>query len=65
MQGSTEPQIVQREAHMVEQTTIFARVSPAQKNCIIMALKSRHHVVGFLGDGINDAPSLHAADVGI
>jgi Mg2+-importing ATPase len=52
-------------AHVVERTTLFARVSPAQKNRIIMALKSRHHVVGFLGDGINDAPSLHAADVGI
>jgi Mg2+-importing ATPase len=52
-------------AHRVEQTTIFARVSPAQKNRIILALKSRSHVVGFLGDGINDAPSLHAADVGI
>ena len=52
-------------AHMAEQTTIFARVSPAQKNRIILALKSRSHVVGFLGDGINDAPSLHAADVGI
>ncbi len=50
---------------VVEQTNIFARVSPAQKNRIIMALKARHHVVGFLGDGINDAPSLHAADVGI
>jgi P-type Mg2+ transporter len=44
---------------------VFARVSPAQKNRIILALKQRHHVVGFLGDGINDAPSLHAADVGI
>ncbi|HTK11031.1 MAG TPA: magnesium-translocating P-type ATPase [Ktedonobacteraceae bacterium] len=52
-------------AHVVEQTDIFARVSPAQKNRIILALKSRHHVVGFLGDGINDAPSLHTADVGI
>jgi P-type Mg2+ transporter len=52
-------------AHIVEQTNVFARVSPAQKNRIIMALKSRRHVVGFLGDGINDAPSLHAADVGI
>ncbi len=52
-------------AHVVEQTNVFARVSPAQKNRIIMALKSRRHVVGFLGDGINDAPSLHAADVGI
>ena len=52
-------------AQVVEQTSVFARVSPAQKNRILMALKSRHHVVGFLGDGINDAPSLHAADVGI
>jgi len=52
-------------AHIVEQTSIFARVSPAQKNRIIIALKSRSHVVGYLGDGINDAPSLHAADVGI
>jgi Mg2+-importing ATPase len=52
-------------AHTAEQTTIFARVSPAQKNRIILALKSRSHVVGFIGDGINDAPSLHAADVGI
>ncbi len=52
-------------AHVVEQTAIFARVSPAQKNRIILALKQRKHVVGFLGDGINDAPSLHAADVGI
>jgi P-type Mg2+ transporter len=52
-------------AHIAEQTTIFARVSPAQKNRIILALKSRSHVVGYMGDGINDAPSLHAADVGI
>ncbi len=52
-------------AQVAERTTVFARVSPAQKNRIIMALKARHHVVGFLGDGINDAPSLHAADVGI
>ena len=52
-------------AHVVEQTSLFARVSPAQKNRIILALKVRGHVVGYLGDGINDAPSLHAADVGI
>ena len=52
-------------AHLVEQTSVFARVSPAQKNRIILALKHRSHVVGYLGDGINDAPSLHAADVGI
>ena len=50
---------------VVEQTDIFARVSPAQKNRVIRALKHRGHVVGYLGDGINDAPSLHAADVGI
>jgi Mg2+-importing ATPase len=52
-------------AHIAETVDLFARVSPAQKNRIISALKSRDHVVGFLGDGINDAPSLHAADVGI
>ena len=51
--------------HVAEQGSIFARVSPAQKNRIILALKRRGHVVGFMGDGINDAPSLHAADVGI
>jgi Mg2+-importing ATPase len=52
-------------AHVAELTTVFARVSPAQKNRIILALKHRGHVVGFMGDGINDAPSLHTADVGI
>ncbi len=52
-------------AHVAEQTHVFARVSPAQKNRVILALKRRHHVVGFLGDGINDALSLHTADVGI
>ena len=50
---------------VAEITTIFARVSPAQKNRILLALKHSGHVVGFMGDGINDAPSLHAADVGI
>jgi Mg2+-importing ATPase len=44
---------------------VFTRVSPLQKNRIILALKRRGHVVGFMGDGINDAPSLHTADVGI
>ena len=51
--------------HMAEQATIFARVSPMQKHRIIHALKQRNHVVGYMGDGINDAPSLHSADVGI
>jgi Mg2+-importing ATPase len=49
----------------VEGVNLFCRVNPAQKNRIILALKSRGHVVGYLGDGINDAPSLHSADVGI
>ena len=51
--------------HVAEQATVFARVSPMQKNRIIQALKRRGHVVGYFGDGINDAPSLHTADVGI
>jgi Mg2+-importing ATPase len=51
--------------HMAEQATVFARVSPMQKLRIILALKHRGHVVGYMGDGINDAPSLHSADVGI
>jgi Mg2+-importing ATPase len=49
----------------VELTTIFAEVDPNEKERIILALKKRGHVVGYMGDGINDAPSLHSADVGI
>jgi P-type Mg2+ transporter len=49
----------------VEQVNLFCRVTPAQKNRVILALKRRGHVVGYLGDGINDAPSLHSADVSI
>ena len=48
----------------VEVTDLFCRVAPAQKNRIILALKRRGRVVGYLGDGINDAPSLHSADIG-
>jgi Mg2+-importing ATPase len=44
---------------------IFARLTPAQKQRIVRLLQTRGHVVGFLGDGINDAPALRAADVGI
>jgi len=52
-------------AHSAEKAHVFARISPSQKNRIIHALKRRGHAVGFIGDGINDSPSLHAADVGI
>jgi Mg2+-importing ATPase len=52
-------------AEAAEKTTLFARVSPAHKERIIRMLQSRKHTVGFMGDGINDAPALHAADVGI
>jgi Mg2+-importing ATPase len=51
--------------HAVEETTIFSEVDPNQKERIILALKKRGHVVGYMGDGINDAPSLRSADVGI
>ncbi len=50
---------------VAENSHAFARVSPAQKNRILLALQHNGHSVGFMGDGINDAPSLHAADVGI
>ena len=61
LQRMTDPAL----AHSAERAHIFARISPSQKNRIILALKHRGHAVGFMGDGINDAPSLHAADVGI
>lgn len=51
--------------NLVKNTTIFARVDPSQKQEIIQALKKANLVVGFMGDGINDAPSLRAADIGI
>ncbi|HEX9112322.1 MAG TPA: magnesium-translocating P-type ATPase, partial [Terriglobales bacterium] len=52
-------------AYQAENGAIFARMSPEQKDRVILALKARGHVVGYIGDGINDAPSLHTADVGI
>ncbi len=49
----------------VENANIFAEVDPVQKEALILALKKRGRVVGFMGDGINDASAIHAADVGI
>ena len=52
-------------AEAVVTTSVFARLAPAHKEHIIRALQSKGHVLGFMGDGINDAPALKAADVGI
>jgi Mg2+-importing ATPase len=52
-------------AAAVASTSVFARLAPAHKEHIIRALQSKEHVVGFMGDGINDAPALKQADVGI
>jgi Mg2+-importing ATPase len=56
---------VQTLSRQVEDVTIFSRMTPAQKNRVMQALRHNGHVVGFMGDGINDAPSIREADVGI
>lgn len=50
---------------LVQRTTVFAKLTPANKSRIVAALRDTGHAVGFLGDGVNDAPALRAADVGI
>jgi Mg2+-importing ATPase len=66
MVGDDVIQMTETElAHRAENATIFARFTPEQKRRVIAALRSRNLVVGYLGDGINDAPSLKAADIGI
>ncbi len=64
----TGDQIQQMDDHALsaqaEKVNLFCRVTPVQKNRVILALKRRGRVVGYLGDGINDAPSLHSADIG-
>lgn len=52
-------------SNKIEAANLFAEVDPNQKERIILALKKKNHVVGYMGDGINDAPALHASDVGI
>ncbi len=52
-------------AAAVESHNVFAKLTPSHKERIVRSLKSQGHVVGFMGDGINDAPALHAADIGI
>jgi|RhiMethySRZTD1v2_1073278.scaffolds.fasta_scaffold22391_3 P-type Mg2+ transporter len=52
-------------ADAAERTTVFAKLNPSQKERIVQALHRKGHVVGFLGDGINDSPALKVADVGI
>jgi len=56
---------VETLSRRVENVTIFSRMNPSQKNRIMVALRKNGHVVGFMGDGINDAPSIREADVGI
>lgn len=50
---------------IVEECDVFARMNPMQKERVVKALKKNGHVVGYMGDGVNDAPSLHSSDVGI
>ncbi len=65
----TGSEIQQMDDHALavraREANLFCRVTPAQKNRVILSLKGQGHTVGYLGDGINDAPSLHSADVGI
>jgi Mg2+-importing ATPase len=63
--GQVENLSDEQLAKEVETTDVFARLSPAHKKRVVQALQRNKHVVGFMGDGINDAPALRAADVGI
>src|SRR2546422_1505916 len=64
--GNQVDQLPDQELYTaVEKTTLFARLSPMHKKRIVELLRQRGHVVGFMGDGINDAPALRAADIGV
>jgi phosphoserine phosphatase len=61
--GRRRDNVPGRTGKAAEKTTLFARLSPALKQRIVQVLRENGHVVGFLGDGINDAPALRAADI--
>jgi Mg2+-importing ATPase len=66
LRGEQVEALSERElAEAAEEATLFVRLSPMDKQQVINALRSKGHVVGFMGDGINDSPALRAADVGI
>jgi Mg2+-importing ATPase len=63
--AQVEPMDAAALARAVEQHRVFAKLTPLHKERIVHALRANGHVVGFMGDGINDAPALRAADIGI
>ncbi len=63
--SAIEPMSDAELSRAVESTNVFARLTPTHKERVVRALRANGHVVGFLGDGINDAPALRAADIGI
>ena len=66
LEGSDIDKLSDKELRKkVEECNIFVRMSPMQKETIVKALRDNHHVVGYMGDGVNDALSLNASDVGI
>jgi P-type Mg2+ transporter len=66
LMGADLPRLDDRAlAARAETVNLFCRMNPAQKERVVRVLKTRGHVVGYIGDGVNDAPALHSADVGI